>query len=221
MNRPMQPAKRKTVVWPALTALVVLGACLAAVVMLGPKRTVDQGTVLVRTSVSGETYGQTGAEDASALAGTGDLPLWEVVDEAVDPLPRFSTRWSVEGRVLVNVSTATSRAGAWRIGDRLTLPLPQLGAVYRPRIEHIDDGPGPSRSVLGKVRSDDGLRRRFVVTVGPAHVLAYIDTPQGPYELVGDREFGWLLPTSSMMTGIDHSEPDYVLPDSGTRSGRP
>lgn len=205
-----------------MTALVVLGACLAAVLMLVPKRTAEQGNVPVAPSVSGETQGQTDAEDASNLATTDDLPLWELVDEAaIDPLPHFSTRWSVEGRVLVRVSTGDEQGRTWGIGDRLTLPLPQLGAVYRPRIGHIDDGPGPSRSALGKVRGDDGLPRRFVVTVGPAHVLAYIDTPQGPYELVGGREFGWLLPTSSMIAGFDHSEPDYVLPDGGTRADRP
>ena len=143
-----------------------------------------------------------------------DTPLWQALDEsAVPTLPDYAPEWSTEGRVLVRTSPAMAAAGGWRVGDRITLPVPQLGAVYRPLIEEIDDGPGGSRSVLGMVRGDDGRDRRYVVTVGPAHVFAYVDTPQGPYELSGGRELGWLLPTSSMMAGFDFSEPDYILPE--------
>ncbi len=143
-----------------------------------------------------------------------DTPLWQALDEsAVPTLPDYAPEWSPEDRVLVRTSPAMAAAGGWRVGDRITLPVPQLGAVYRPLIEEIDDGPGGSRSVLGMVRGDDGRDRRYVVTVGPAHVFAYIDTPRGPYELSGGRELGWLLPTSSIMAGFDFSEPDYILPE--------
>lgn len=208
----MKPAKRGTTAKAALFAVATLGVCLSVTLALVPRRAEQQGDVAA--TIPQSVNGLMGAEDASDLAATADVPLWEVVDEAViDPLPRFSTGWSVEGRVLVRVSAAMSNATAWRVGDRLTLPLPQLGAVYRPVVERIDDGPGPTRSALGKVRGDDGRRHRFVVTVGPAHVLAYIDTPRGPYELVGDNAFGWLLPTSSMMAGLHHGKPDHNLPD--------
>ena len=143
-----------------------------------------------------------------------DTPLWQALDEsAVRVLPDYAPEWSTEDRVLVRTAPAMAAAGGWRVGDRITVPVPQLGAVYRPLIEEIDDGPGGSRSVLGMVRGDDGRDRRYVVTVGPAHVFAYIDTPQGPYELSGGRELGWLLPTSSIMAGFDFSEPDYILPE--------
>lgn len=143
-----------------------------------------------------------------------DTPLWQAIDETAVPTPPdYAPDWSTEDRVLVRTAPALAAAGGWRVGDRITLPVPQLGAVYRPLIEEIDDGPGGSRSVLGTVRGDDGRDRRYVVTVGPAHVFAYIDTPQGPYELSGGRELGWLLPTSSMMAGFDFSEPDYLLPE--------
>ena len=141
-------------------------------------------------------------------------PLWEAVDEArVYPLPEYAAEWSTEGRVLVRTAPALASAGGWRVGDRLMLPVPQIGAVYRPLIEEIDEGPGGSRSALGKVRGDDGRDRRYVVTVGPIHVFAYVDTPAGPYELVGGARYGWLLPTSSMTAGLDFSEPDYILPE--------
>ena len=153
------------------------------------------------------------AVDSPAPA-PGDPALWHALDEhSVRRLPDYAREWSTEGRVLVSTAPAMAAAGGWRVGDRLTLSVPQLGAVYRPLIDEIDDGPGGSRSVLGMVRGDDGRARRFVVTVGPAHVFAYVDTPRGPYELSGGRELGWLLPTSSMMAGFDFSEPDYILPE--------
>ena len=33
------------------------------------------------------------------------------------------------------------------------------------------------------------------------------------HELIGDAEFGWLLPSSSMMAGFDSDKPDHVLPE--------
>ena len=165
---------------------------------------------------------QSNASDPTSPAPVPDTPLWEAVPEtAVNPLPEYAAQWSHAGRALVRTSGAMAAAGGWRVGDRLILPLPQLNAVYRPLIEEIDDGPGPSRSALGKVTGDDGRRRRFVVTVGPAHVFAYIDTPEGPYELTGGDRFGWLLPTSSMMAGFDFSEPDYILPEEWDRRDAP
>ena len=172
----------------------------------------------VERASSGAGEQKAPADGGNPLATAAD-PLWSAVDEAdVDPLPRYAPEWSTEGRVLVRVTEAANAAGGWRVGDRLKLPLPQLGVVYQPRIEQLDAGPGPSISALGKIAGDDGNRRRFVVTVGPVHVFAYIDTPRGPYELSGGTEFGWLLPSSSMMAGFDFSKPDYILP---ARPGAP
>ena len=170
-------------------------------------------TPAIRPATEQAPPAQPPTPEPAALTST-DTPLWQALDEsAVPTLPDYAPEWSTEDRVLVRTSPAMAAAGGWRVGDRITLPVPQLGAVYRPLIGEIDDGPGGSRSVLGMVRGDDGRDRRYVVTVGPAHVFAYIDTPRGPYELSGGRELGWLLPTSSMMAGFDFSEPDYILPE--------
>lgn len=140
-------------------------------------------------------------------------PLWQTVDvDAFDGLPAYDDRWSEAGRVLVDVSGAVDAAPTWRVGDRLAIPLPQLGERHEPTIDRIDEGLGHSRSVRGTVLGTDGKRRRFVVTVGPTRVFAYVDTPHGSYELVADTRLGWLLPSSSMMANLDPSVPDYVLP---------
>lgn len=146
-------------------------------------------------------------------------PLWRVVDEdAVQAVPPYAESWSEAGRVLVDVTATSQWAQAWRVGDRLAVDVPQLGGGFREwTVERIDDGhDGRSRSVRGWIDSD-GQLRRMVVTVGPGRVLAYIDTPQGPYELTGNTRLAWLLPSSSMMAGIDFSQPDYILP---ARQGR-
>ncbi len=154
------------------------------------------------------------APAATPPAAAPAPPLWRAIDEARVPNPpRFSEKWSKRGRVLVRVTGAAEAARSWAVGDRLTIPVPQLGATYRPVIEEIDDGPGHSRAALCRLVGDDGIARRILVTVGPTSLFAYIETPVGTYELTADSRHGWLLPTASMMAGFDFSEPDYILPD--------
>ena len=139
--------------------------------------------------------------------------LWTAVAEGnVAVLPHYAPEWSVEARVLVSVSDVASSAANWRIGDTLALPIPQIGEVYQPVIEEIDDAVG-ARAVLGWISGNDGRRRLFVVTVGPKNLFAFIDTPQGSYELLADHRYGWLLPSSSMKAGWDYSKPDFTFPN--------
>ena len=171
-----------------------------------------------RTAVDGKEAASLPGEPGSVRMGTAHTPLWTVLNEASQPeLPPFPEDWSTAGRVLIKVDATLGAAPNWRIGDVLSIPLPQLGTTYRPEIGAVDDGLGGSRSATGKIVGADGLHRRFVVTVGAGSAFAYIDTPEGPYELVAWRNVGWLLPTASMMAGIDPDEPDYILPD-GDRS---
>lgn len=154
-------------------------------------------------------------EPLSSSGRPGPRPLWRVVDAAsVTAIPPYPASWSEAGRVLVDVTAAASSADAWRVGDRLAVELPQLGGVHEWTVERIDEGlDARSRSVRGWIDNGGDRRRRIVVTVGPGRVLAYIDTTRGPYELTGNARLAWLLPSSSMMAGIDFSKPDYFLPD--------
>ena len=155
---------------------------------------------------------------ASPTAATQQDALWVQVDEAAVPVPPpYAAEWSTEDRALVRISDVAS--SYWRVGDRLTLPLPQLSETYEPLIEEIDEAVG-SRALLGKIDGDDGRRWRYVVTIGPTSVFAFIDTPRGPYELVANREHGWLLPSSSMMAGWDFSKSDIILPQRDRGTGR-
>lgn len=145
--------------------------------------------------------------------------VWRAVDEqAVDVLPLYEDGWSEVGRTLVDVSGAVDAAGTWQVGDWMAVELPQLGETYESTVERIDRL-GHVHSVRGLIVDGDGRERRVVVTVGPGRVFAYVDTAAGPYELVANDRLGWLLPSSSMMAGIDFSKPDYLLPDR-ERGGR-
>ena len=212
MATPTRTRKLRTLL--ALVATAVVIALLATRFLPGSEQppAAEARGEAPRPSEPRDAAGTPTSDDPRAA--TGDAPLWSTVDEAeVDAPPYYAPDWSLEGRVLVRVTEAANAAGGWRVGDQITLPLPQLGVVYQPLIEELEVGPGPSISALGKVEGDDGHRRRWVVTVGPAHAFAYIDTPRGPYELMGDIEHGWLLPSSSMMAGFDFSQPDYSLPE--------
>lgn len=149
-------------------------------------------------------------EEAS---GTDAAPLWRAIDEAsVNPLPEFPAHWSADGRRLVSVAGAVAASRDWRVGGRLTLPLPQLGETYEPIVSAIDDGPGGSRAAIARMTGGDGRPLRSVVTAGPGNVFAWVETPQGAYELFADDELGWLLPTTSMTANMDSGRRDYLLP---------
>lgn len=52
-----------------------------------------------------------------------------------------------------------------------------------------------------------------VVTIGKQSTFAYIGTDEGSFEMVGNLEFGWLMPTASMERHVDYSLSDYVIPN--------
>ncbi|MCZ0952872.1 MAG: hypothetical protein OXQ89_10065 [Rhodospirillaceae bacterium] len=157
-------------------------------------------------AVSTDSTGSTDATDDI-------IPLWAPIDEStLAVLPPYAEDWSAEGRALVEVSD-TDWLWAVQVGDLLALPVPQLGATYQAVVEEIDQGAG-ARALVGTITGSDGYRRRSVVTIGPASLLAFIDTPNGTYEFeiaLDLQEHGWLVPSSSMLAGWDFNEPDYFI----------
>ena len=143
-----------------------------------------------------------GAEPASAA-------LWQIVDEAsVAELPAYKE--VVEDRALVRV---TGGADGWRVGQRIAVPVPQLGELYTPVVERIEAGPSGVRSYVGTLTEDAGRAFRFTITTGPGNTFAHLSTPHGTYELVATGELGWLMPTANMDQHVDYSVPDFVYPD--------
>lgn len=211
-------ARRRTVIAAVAAAGVLTALVIALSELLGAPDT--GGTVGAPVEPVGRPspFGEAPAGGTLQPAGRppGEpVPLWRVVDEGeVEATPPYSESWSEAGRVLVDVTAAASQARAWRVGDHLAVEMPALGGIREWTVEGIGEGfDARSRSVRGWIDTGGEWPRRIVVTVGPGRVLAYIDTPQGPYELTGNARLAWLLPSSSMMAEIDFSEPDYILPD--------
>ena len=198
----------------AVAAVVLLGVAMAVVWRVSDTRQIPTYDKVVErpghpqppvASVDG------GLPSVDEPAQDGLPRVWRAVDErAVDALPVYEDGWSEAGRALVDVSGAVYAAETWKVGDRMAVELPQLGETYQSIVERIDRR-AYVHSVRGLIIDRDGRERRVVVTVGPGRVFAYVDTWAGPYELVANDRLGWLLPSSSMMAGIDYSNPDYLL----------
>ncbi len=156
-----------------------------------------------------------GTSAGPVVAETSPVPgaLWRVADAAAEAdAPAYKE--VVRDRVLVRLSDV---AGRWRVGDQITIPIPQLGQVYNPVVERIERAPGGNQSLIGTLLENAGQRYRFVVTVGPKHTFAHLGTPQGSYELVANTELGWLMPTANMDQHVDYSKPDYFIPEDRRR----
>ena len=199
-----------------LVALAVLiGAALAWYAGQRPANTLyGTGSPPKEPTVSTQPPAQ--SRPAAPAPVSSKPPIWQVVDEwQVDRLPEYGKLWSKEGRILVRVASLYAESRTWRVGDTLRMVLPQLRAVYNPTIEMIDDGPGDSRAALGWFTDAGGAPRRVLVTIGPTSAFAFIDTQAGSYELYAVGDHGWLLPSASMMAGVDFSVPDYIVPEDG------
>ena len=212
--------------WLAVAAAVLVGVGVAWIAYV-PPQPANEASAGDASGPSPRTAPiapqQPAPEPASAVPETSEQmpgPLWRALDETHAPaLPPYDERWSKAGRALVRLSADLALAGSLGVGDRITLAVPQLGKSRAAAVEAVDDGPG-ARSLLGWAEWDGDRPQRWVVTVAPTSLFAWIDTPEGPHELAvrhGARE-GWLVPSASKMAGFDYSKPDtFVIDENGRR----
>lgn len=149
------------------------------------------------------------AAPATAAPTAPAQVLWrEVAPSDVAPALLPVHREEVPGRVLVRFAAGR---GAWRVGDRLQVTIPQIGAVFDARLEEIHRGPSGARAFTGTLKPDDAASDAygFVLTVGPVETFAQLSTPLGSYELVGNGRYGWIMPTVNMDQDVDRSVHDY------------
>ena len=139
----------------------------------------------------------------------GPNTAWQPLEiDLVEPerIPEYKE--IVEGRVLVELSTGM---WSWGVGDRITLAVPQIGAVYNPVIDRVETALGNNRSYVGRLIEAE-FPYSFVITVGQRNTFANLSTPQGSFELVGDTQLAWLMPVANMDQHVDYSQPDYYIP---------
>lgn len=116
--------------------------------------------------------------------------------------------------ILVSLADEIS---SWREGDRIVISVPHTGATFESVIDRVVTSLGDNRSYVGRLVGED-QPHLVVVTVGSMNAYAHVGTPQGSYELVGNRHFGWLMPTASMDRHVDYSKPDYIILPNDTLS---
>ena len=112
--------------------------------------------------------GEQSTESASTVstAGTNDVsPLWVQLDESTMAVPPpYANEWSPAGRVLVEVA-AIDWLWAAQVGDRLALPVPQLGTTLRSVVDEIDEDVG-ARALVGTITGSDGCPAELAVRRG-------------------------------------------------------
>ena len=144
------------------------------------------------------------------FAGGGQA-AWALADQnAVAPerLPPYQETYT-DARLV----SLAGGLGNWSAGSRVFFDIPHTGERLESVIERVESGLAGNISYIGRVDRDDALHR-VVVTVGARNAFAFIDSGQGSYELVGNREFGWLMSTAGMEQHVDYSKSDiYPLED--------
>ena len=164
---------------------------------------------VVGDNITRETDPPGGAVGADETAAFDPGALWQPIDESsVAELPAYKE--VVQDRVLIRVTDA---ATAWRVGQSIPIPIPQLDHVYTPVIERIESAPGGVRSYIGTLTAAAGRAHRFTITTGPGNTFAHLSTPFGTYVLVASGELGWLMPAANMDQHVDYSVPDFVIPE--------
>ena len=122
-----------------------------------------------------------------------------------DRIPAY--RETVKDSVLVALS---DELWSWKAGDQVSLSVPQIDASFITTIERVAVGLGNNRSYFGKL-GDEERRYSFVITVGDRNAFAFLATPAGSYELVGNTELAWLMPSANLDQHVDYSKPDFYI----------
>ena len=139
----------------------------------------------------------------------GAQPGWTVVNQGAVEAERLPPRQDTytDARLV----SLAGDWGSWGPGARVIFDIPHTGRSIESVIERVESGLAGNISYIGRVDRDDILQR-IIVTVGARNAFAFIASDQGSFEMVGNREFGWLMSTAGMEQHVDYSKPDYYIP---------
>ena len=164
--------------------------------------------------------------------GTEETPRALLEERAQDAVGEMEVGWFVTDRRTVESNrlppyqetftdaelvTLASDMQTWTVGTHVAFDIPHTSATVESVIDRVETGLAGNISYIGRVIGQD-LPHRMVVTVGARNVFAYIGSAQGSYEMVGNREFGWLMTSEGMDRHVDYSKPDYYLPQDTQQS---
>ena len=209
-----QPGAARHRLWFSVAAALVLVSMLVLYLLVpGDHSSPVPHVSLVRTTPTGppvqalsdEKTTLNTSQQQRVAANTAWVPV-DVGAVKPDQVPVYKE--VVEGRVLV---TLKPDMWTWDVGEQISIEVPQIGKMYESVIERVETGLGVNRSYIGRLIDDDHPYT-FVITIGERNAFAHLGTPEGSYELVGNTEFAWLMPTVNMDQHVDYSKPDYYIP---------
>lgn len=198
----------KRTAWTGGVVLVLAGIVSGVVLGLGHRGDPDQWQPVRDTDGLAETPGAQRRAPPQGRVGEG-LVGWSAADRdavAADRLPPYQETFT--DAELVSLATDMR---TWRAGSRVAFEIPHTGATVESVIERVETGLGGNVSYIGRVVGQD-VPHRMVLTVGERNAFAYVGSARGAYEMVGNREFGWLMTSAGMDRHVDYSKPDYYLP---------
>ena len=137
----------------------------------------------------------------------GPSSVWIPVDESnVDAAKVPDYKEEVEGAVLVRISEYLTILNA---SDEISIAVPQEDTAYATKVSTVKDSLGIV-SYGGRLM-EHSYPLSFMITVGQSSVFANFSTPNATYELVGNREYAWLMDVAKMDQHVDYSKPDYYI----------
>ncbi len=129
----------------------------------------------------------------------------DAVNESLVP----SYKETVEGRELVELA---SDLNEWQQNDQVLIDVPQTQEKFLVTIAQVSTSLGNNRSYKGKMMPDENAHS-FLITVGERNVFANFSTPEGRFELVGNTQYAWLMPSENMDMHVDYTQDDYYIPE--------
>lgn len=155
------------------------------------------------TSKVSSTHQPTPSQEKKTAQDSQPTTLWSVAspESKAPDIPSYTRK--VAGAVLMDVSKL--HAKEWQVGDEMSFLIPQTGYVVNARLEEVQEHVGGITTL--KSYPDETLANHVLVTLGRENTFVNVFTPEGEYELVGNLEKGWLMPSQALgPTKTSHTE---------------
>ena len=157
---------------------------------------------------------KTGVKVPAELAAV-PVQIWETLpdtlrDDAMQAAPVI--RRDVQNAQLVQLdSQARERL---RRGDEFTMVIPQLGHEYAVLVEKATRSAAGNRHITARLKNNPSDKQFYtaVLTLGKNSLFGTIGTPEGIFNLNGNRQLGWLVSARELNYHVDPRVPDYVIP---------
>lgn len=119
---------------------------------------------------------------------------WSSVSDS-EKIPTISSYpRDIPSAVLLKITQL--RANRWEEGDHIEFYVPQIDYTVTSTIEEKKEHAGGI--VTLKSYPDETLLNNVLVTLGQKNTFVNLFTPSGEYELVGNLEHGWLIPSANL-----------------------